>query len=150
MGGGSLVVDPWGDTKRGITARTRISRKDYGLTWNVGLEAGGVLVGALYRSRRKILVFLVAVLTIAVIFGAALYVIDPGGVGTTRAAAGAAGRLSASDQRVSRAAAASQGHVCSCRTTMPWPMKYADITAHVAVSIMKIEVMNRMAALPGA
>ncbi|MAL02818.1 MAG: ion transporter, partial [Arenimonas sp.] len=39
-------------------------------------EAGGVLVGALYRSRRKILVFLVAVLTIAVIFGAALYVIE--------------------------------------------------------------------------
>ena len=39
-------------------------------------EAGGLLVGALYRSRRKILVFLVAVLTIAVIFGAALYVIE--------------------------------------------------------------------------
>jgi len=39
-------------------------------------EAGGVLVGALYRSRRKILVFLVAVMTIAVIFGAALYVIE--------------------------------------------------------------------------
>ena len=39
-------------------------------------EAGGLLVGALYRSRRKILVFLVAVMTIAVIFGAAMYVVE--------------------------------------------------------------------------
>lgn len=39
-------------------------------------EAGGLLVGALYRARRKILVFLVAVLTLVVIFGAAMYVIE--------------------------------------------------------------------------
>lgn len=39
-------------------------------------EAGGVLVTALYRARRKILVFLVAVLTLVVIFGAAMYVIE--------------------------------------------------------------------------
>ena len=39
-------------------------------------EAGGMLVGALYRARRKILVFLVAVLTLVVIFGAAMYVIE--------------------------------------------------------------------------
>jgi voltage-gated potassium channel len=39
-------------------------------------EAGGVLVAALYRSRRKILVFMVAVLTLVVIFGAAMYVIE--------------------------------------------------------------------------
>lgn len=39
-------------------------------------EAGGMLMTALYRARRKILVFLVAVLTLVVIFGAAMYVIE--------------------------------------------------------------------------
>lgn len=39
-------------------------------------EAGGMLVGALYRSRRKILVFLVGVLTLVVVFGALMYVIE--------------------------------------------------------------------------
>jgi polyisoprenoid-binding protein YceI len=38
------VDDPWGNTKRGATARARINRKDWGLAWNVALEAGGVLV----------------------------------------------------------------------------------------------------------
>jgi polyisoprenoid-binding protein YceI len=39
------VSDPWGNTKRGATAHANINRKDWGLAWNVGLEAGGVLVG---------------------------------------------------------------------------------------------------------
>lgn len=39
------VGDPWGNTKRGATARTKINRKDWGLHWNVALEAGGVVVG---------------------------------------------------------------------------------------------------------
>lgn len=39
------VRDPWGNTKRGIAARARINRKDFGVTWNVALEAGGILVG---------------------------------------------------------------------------------------------------------
>jgi polyisoprenoid-binding protein YceI len=37
--------DPWGSIKRGATASTKINRKDFGLTWNQKLEAGGVLVG---------------------------------------------------------------------------------------------------------
>lgn len=37
--------DPWGNIRRGTTATTRIDRKDFGLTWNKGLETGGVLVG---------------------------------------------------------------------------------------------------------
>jgi polyisoprenoid-binding protein YceI len=37
--------DPWGNIRRGTTASTRIDRKDFGLTWNKGLETGGVLVG---------------------------------------------------------------------------------------------------------
>ncbi|MDZ4767547.1 MAG: YceI family protein [Chloroflexota bacterium] len=37
--------DPWGGTRAGFTAETKINREDWGLTWNVALEAGGVLVG---------------------------------------------------------------------------------------------------------
>jgi polyisoprenoid-binding protein YceI len=37
--------DPWGNTRKGATATTKINRKDYGLTWNQALETGGVLVG---------------------------------------------------------------------------------------------------------
>jgi polyisoprenoid-binding protein YceI len=39
------VADPWGNTKAGFTATTKIKRGDYGLTWNAALEAGGVVVG---------------------------------------------------------------------------------------------------------
>ncbi len=41
----SAVTDPWGNTKRGAVGRTSINRKDFGLSWNVALEAGGVMVG---------------------------------------------------------------------------------------------------------
>jgi len=37
--------DPWGGERAGFTAKTAIDRKDYGLTWNMALEAGGLLVG---------------------------------------------------------------------------------------------------------
>jgi polyisoprenoid-binding protein YceI len=37
--------DPWGNTRIGLSATTRINRKDFGLTWNAALEAGGFLVG---------------------------------------------------------------------------------------------------------
>jgi polyisoprenoid-binding protein YceI len=37
--------DPWGNTRIGISASTRINRKDFGLTWNTALETGGILVG---------------------------------------------------------------------------------------------------------
>jgi polyisoprenoid-binding protein YceI len=37
--------DPWGAMRIGMSATTRISRRDFGLTWNTALEAGGVLVG---------------------------------------------------------------------------------------------------------
>ena len=37
--------DPWGGTRIAATATARINRKDFGLTWNAALEAGGVLVG---------------------------------------------------------------------------------------------------------
>lgn len=37
--------DPWGSTRIGLTATTKINRKDFGLTWNSTLETGGFLVG---------------------------------------------------------------------------------------------------------
>ena len=37
--------DPWGNQRVGGSATTRINRKDFGLTWNMSLETGGVLVG---------------------------------------------------------------------------------------------------------
>lgn len=39
------VKDAWGGFRRGATATTKINRKDFGLTWNKALEAGGVAVG---------------------------------------------------------------------------------------------------------
>ena len=37
--------DPWGNTRVAVAGTTKINRKDYGLTWNATLEAGGILVG---------------------------------------------------------------------------------------------------------
>ena len=39
------LKDPYGNLKIGVSATTKIKRKDFGLTWNAALEAGGVLVG---------------------------------------------------------------------------------------------------------
>jgi len=39
------LKDPWGKLRIGATATARLNRKDWGLTWNQALEAGGVLVG---------------------------------------------------------------------------------------------------------
>jgi polyisoprenoid-binding protein YceI len=42
---GGMAVDPFGSTRAGFSASTQISRKEFGITWNAALEAGGVLVG---------------------------------------------------------------------------------------------------------
>jgi polyisoprenoid-binding protein YceI len=42
---GGTVVDPYGQTKAGFTVSGKISRKDFGITYNAALETGGVLVG---------------------------------------------------------------------------------------------------------
>lgn len=44
-GGEQQVKDPWGGTRTGFSAKTKLNRKDFGLTWNLALEAGGFLVG---------------------------------------------------------------------------------------------------------
>jgi polyisoprenoid-binding protein YceI len=35
---------PWGGENAGFNAKTKITRKDWGLVWNVPLEGGGILV----------------------------------------------------------------------------------------------------------
>ena len=38
------VPDPWGGHRAIFSARTTVNREDFGITWNVALEAGGLLV----------------------------------------------------------------------------------------------------------
>jgi polyisoprenoid-binding protein YceI len=45
-GGGS---SPMGDERIGFSAATDVNREDFGLTWNVALETGGLLVGKTAR-----------------------------------------------------------------------------------------------------
>lgn len=40
-----FIASPWGDRRAGFTAKTSIDRRDFGLTWNKAIEAGGVVVG---------------------------------------------------------------------------------------------------------
>ena len=37
--------DPWGNTRVGASATTKIKRSDFGLTWNAALATGGVMLG---------------------------------------------------------------------------------------------------------
>ena len=38
-------TDPWGQRRIGASAKAKVRRSDFGMTWNAALEAGGVLVG---------------------------------------------------------------------------------------------------------
>jgi polyisoprenoid-binding protein YceI len=42
---GGEVTDPAGATKTGFTAKGKLSRKDFGLTWNKTLDKGGLALG---------------------------------------------------------------------------------------------------------
>ena len=42
-------TDPYGNDKIGLSATGEIERKDWGLTWNVPLENGGVLVSEKFK-----------------------------------------------------------------------------------------------------
>ena len=37
--------DPWGNQRIGLSATSKVDRRDFGLVWNAALEMGGVLVG---------------------------------------------------------------------------------------------------------
>jgi polyisoprenoid-binding protein YceI len=41
---GGIVVDPYGQTKAGFMVEGKISRKEFGLTWNAVTEAGSVVI----------------------------------------------------------------------------------------------------------
>lgn len=41
---GGIVTDPYGQTKAGFTVTGKVSRKEFGLTWNAVTEAGQVVV----------------------------------------------------------------------------------------------------------
>jgi polyisoprenoid-binding protein YceI len=41
----AATKDPYGNTRIGLAATTKINRKDFGLTWNAALETGGLVVG---------------------------------------------------------------------------------------------------------
>ncbi len=45
VGFGGIAVDPYGQTKAGFTIDTKISRKEFGLTYGAITEAGGVVIG---------------------------------------------------------------------------------------------------------
>jgi polyisoprenoid-binding protein YceI len=42
-------VSPVGDERLGFSAATEVNREDFGLTWNMALETGGLLVGRTAR-----------------------------------------------------------------------------------------------------
>ena len=42
---GGTINDPWGNTKAGFKITGALNRKDFGLTYNATLEAGGLVVG---------------------------------------------------------------------------------------------------------
>lgn len=39
-----VSIDPWGSQKLGFSATTRVNREDYGMTWNLPLDGGGLVV----------------------------------------------------------------------------------------------------------
>lgn len=39
------IKDPWGGMRRGVSATTKIDRREFGLKWNNTLETGGLAVG---------------------------------------------------------------------------------------------------------
>ena len=41
---GGSAIDPWGQSKEGFELTGKISRKEFGLTWNALTEAGGAVV----------------------------------------------------------------------------------------------------------
>ena len=46
--------DPWGGKRAGFSATTEIDRHDFGATWNLAVETGGVVVGRKVRIELEI------------------------------------------------------------------------------------------------
>ena len=54
---GGVMKDPWGNEKAGFSINGKINRKDWELTWNAALEAGGVLVSDEIRISCEVQLF---------------------------------------------------------------------------------------------
>ena len=39
-----VVTDPWGNTRLGLSASTKLNRQDYGVSWSKSLDSGGLVV----------------------------------------------------------------------------------------------------------
>ncbi len=39
------VIDPWGGSRIGFSAKAKLDRRDFGLVYNQAIEAGGFIVG---------------------------------------------------------------------------------------------------------
>lgn len=46
--------DPWGKERAALSVSGKVNRKDWGLTWNVALETGGVLVSEEVKVRIEV------------------------------------------------------------------------------------------------
>jgi polyisoprenoid-binding protein YceI len=44
-----VIADPWGNAKSAFTASGDFNRHDFGLSWNVPLDSGGVLVSEVFK-----------------------------------------------------------------------------------------------------
>lgn len=51
---GGVVVDPYGQTKAGLEISGKISRKEFGLTWDAVTEAGSVVVSDQVRLSAEV------------------------------------------------------------------------------------------------
>jgi polyisoprenoid-binding protein YceI len=38
------ITDPWGNTRVGFSAKTKINRQDFNITWSKTMETGGLIV----------------------------------------------------------------------------------------------------------
>jgi polyisoprenoid-binding protein YceI len=52
------ATDPWGNARIGYAAHGKISRKEFGLTWNAALETGGVAISDEVRLELNVEVLL--------------------------------------------------------------------------------------------
>jgi polyisoprenoid-binding protein YceI len=40
-----VITDPWGNTRMGASAKLKLNRQDYGVSWSKSLDNGGLVVG---------------------------------------------------------------------------------------------------------
>jgi polyisoprenoid-binding protein YceI len=51
---GGTITDPWGRQRAGLSLSGKIDRRDYNITWNQALEAGGVVVSEIVKLNIEI------------------------------------------------------------------------------------------------